>query len=230
MGYARVEPRSRVSVMRVIKQIVNGPGDLKRNFPAEMKAEQVFLPDVVDLSVGESVCIWFHLPRHHVDVYLQGLVVWKRARASRALAAGTGIAASPGQMAELSFLDRVLNRSVAPMPERRHPRTPILAPWSCKVVVPDIKMWSPAQLTDISMGGARIEADMMPVHQGTLVQVGLSWHSGSTHDLELVWFQVADGQVRLGLNRLPKAEIHENEWKSLVERATKAFDVDSGGS
>ncbi len=216
--------------MRVLKHVVKSPGDLKQYFPSELKAEQVFLPDVTDLSVGENLCVWFHLPRHHVDVYLQGLVIWKRARASRALAAGTGIQASDGQMAELSFLDRVLNRSVAPMPERRHPRTPILTPWTCKVVVPDIKMWSPARLTDISLGGARIQADMMPVHHGALVQVGLSWHSGSTHDLELVWFQVSDGQVRLGLNRLPKATIHENEWKSLVERAMNSFDIEADGS
>lgn len=212
--------------MRVLKQVVNSPGDLKRYFPADLSADQVFLPDVTEFSVGESLCIWFHLPRHNADVYLQGLVVWKRPRASRALAAGTGVVVSSGQMAELSFLDRVLNRSVPPLPERRHQRTPILTPWTCKVVVPDIQMWSPAKVTDISPGGARIHADMMPVHQGALVQVGLSWHSGSTHDLELVWFQVADGEVRLGLNRLPKATIHENEWRSLVERAIQAFEAD----
>ena len=216
--------------MRVIKKVVNSPGDLKRYFPAELKAEQVFLPDVADLSVGASVCVWFQVPRHNADVYLQGLVSWKRARASRALAAGTGISLSTGQMAERSFLDRVLNRSVPPLPERRHKRTPILTPWTCKVVLPDIKMWSPAKVTDISPGGARIHADMMPVHHGALVQVGLSWHSGSTHDLELVWFQVGDGEVRLGLNRLPKATIHENEWNSLVERANQAFDVEADDS
>ncbi len=211
--------------MRVLKQVVSGPGDLSRFLGDDPSAEQVFLPDVVDLEVGQRVCVWFHLPRHRVDVYLQGMVVWKRARPSRALAAGVGLELSPGQVAELSFLERVRNRQVEPLPERRHPRTPILAPWSCKVVVPEIKMWSPAQVTDISLGGARICADMMPVHQGALVQVGLSWHSGTRHDLELVWFQVAEGQVRLGLNRLPKATIHENEWRSLVERARQAFEA-----
>jgi hypothetical protein len=64
----------------------------------------------------------------------------------------------------------------------------------------------------------------MPVHPGAVVQLGLSWHSGSTHDLQVVWFQVADGRVRLGLNRLPKATIHENEWKSLVQRALQTFE------
>jgi hypothetical protein len=210
--------------MRVLKQIVNGPGDLKRYFPAELSAEQLFLPDAASLSVGENLCVWFHLPRHHADIYLQGLVMWKRPRSSRALAAGCGISVRPGQMAELSFLDRVMNRTVPPLPERRHIRTPILTPWSCKVVVPDIQMWSPAEVLDISPGGARIHADMMPVHQGAVVQLGLSWHSGSTHDLQVVWFQVADGRVRLGLNRLPKATIHENEWKSLVQRALQAFE------
>ena len=102
--------------MRVLKQVINGPGDLKRYFPPEVKAEQVFLPDVADLSVGENVCLWFHLPRHNANVYLQGLITWKRARASRALADGSGFQASSGQMSELAFLDRVKNRSVQPMP------------------------------------------------------------------------------------------------------------------
>ncbi len=225
-----MDSQYKVVVMRVIKQIVDSPGDLRKYFPADLSAEQVFLPDVIDFGVGENLCVWFHLTRYNADVYLQGLVIWKRARASRVLAAGIGMAVSSGQMAELSFLDRVVNRSVQPLPERRHHRTPILVPWSCKVVVPDLKMWSPATVTDISPGGARIHADMMPVHHGALVQVGLSWHSGTTHDLELVWFQVADGQVRLGLNRLPKATIHENEWRSLVDRAVDAFGDDSGHS
>ena len=79
-------------------------------------------------------------------------------------------------------------------------------------------------MNDISPGGARIHADVMPIHEGAAVQLGLPWHSGTTHNMELAWFRISAGKVRLGLKRLPKGEIHEREWQALVERALKFFE------
>ena len=209
--------------MRTLKKIIQDPRELHDWFPSELRAGYIFLPGVTQAGVGEEVCIWIQLPPYRAEIYLTGLVAWRRLQHMPGLPAGTGVGLRPGQVDELTFMGRLLTGDVKPLPERLHERTRILSPWSCTIVVPHLGKWSPAALTDISPMGARVELQMLPVHEGCQVQINLPWQSEAMHSMELVWYRTAGGQLKLGLRRNQLGELHEKEWDALVEAAFRHF-------
>lgn len=212
--------------MLVLKRVIENPLSLRAWFPPDQRLGTIFLPDVVDIPVGQEICVWLVLSGLHVDLYLLGTVLFRRLKAVKGnpgLAAGSGLGLRPGHVAELGFLQKLLTHGTGPIAMRRYTRTPILVPWEAKVVIPHLRMWSPATLTEISLGGARIDMDMMPVHEGALVKMELPWHSGAVHELELAWFRMADGRVRAGLSRPLGSTISDTDWEELVARAMSYF-------
>lgn len=212
--------------MQILKKTIHNPIELRRWFPTELRAGFLFLPGEKRVSVGEEVLVWITLPEFHAELYLAGVVAWRRLQAGgpRApLPAGTGVSIAGGQDRELRFLARLLAGEVQPLPLRMHPRTPLISPWNCHVIVPHAQIWSPATIRNISPGGAEVIANQMPLHEGCLIQLGFRWHSGTTLNMELAWFRLAGEKVRLGLHRQPKGAIHEQEWAQLLGFALSHF-------
>jgi Tfp pilus assembly protein PilZ len=212
--------------MQILKKIIHDPTELRRWFPTELQAGFLFLPGETRVSVGEEVLIWVTLPPYHAELYLAGMVAWRRSQAGGkrvSLAAGTGVSLSGGQDRELRFLARLLTGEVRPLPIRVHPRTPLVSPWNCHVIVPHLQQWSTASINNISPGGAEVTASELELHEGCLIQLGFRWHSGTTHHMELAWYRTSGGQVRLGLRRLPTEAIPDQEWEQLVGFALNHF-------
>jgi hypothetical protein len=212
--------------MLVLKRVVENPLSLRSWFPPDLRVGTLFLPNLVDIPVGQEICLWLVIPGLHVDLYLLGTVLFRRLKAMRGnpgMAAGSGLALRPGHVTELNFLQRLLTHGTGPIAMRRFTRTPLLVPWEAKVVVPHLSMWSPATLTEISLGGARIVLDMMPVHEGALMKVELPWHSGAVHELELAWFRMSEEKVCAGLSRPLGSPLGERDWEELVARAMEYF-------
>lgn len=209
--------------MRTLQKTIHQARELHAWFPTELRAGYIFLPDVTTVPVGEELCVWIQFPPYRAEVYLTGLVAWRRMRSAPSMPAGSGFSLRPPQISEMTFLGRLLTGDAQPLPERLHLRTRILAPWSCTVVVPHIGKWSPAALTEISQGGARVELSLLPVHQGCQIQVNLPWHSESMHSMQLAWHRSSGGGVQLGLARELRGMLHEREWDTLVEAATRHF-------
>ncbi len=209
--------------MRTLKKIVTNPHELRTWFPPELQAGFIFLPGITQAGVGEEVCVWIELPSYRAEIYLTGLVAWRRMRHSLELPSGMGVSLRPGQVSEMTFLGRLLTGAVNPLPERLHVRTRLLAPWSCTATVPHLGKWCPALISEISRGGARLEMSMLPVHEGCQVQLNMPWHSQTMHELVLVWYQVHGGQILLGLHRESKDREQEREWDVLVDAAHRHF-------
>ncbi len=209
--------------MQTLQKTISNPRELHAWFPTELRTGYIFLPGVISVPVGEELCVWIQFPPYRAEVYLTGLVAWRRIRDAPGMPAGTGLSLRPAQVDEMTFLGRLLTGDIKPLPERLHSRTRILAPWSCTVVVPHIGKWSPAALTEISPGGARVELSMLPVHDGCMIQVNLPWHSESMHTMHLAWYRSGGGHVQLGLSRKLQGRVHEREWDTLVDAAARHF-------
>lgn len=212
--------------MLVLKRVIKNPMAMRRWFPPDLRVGTIFVPDVVDIPVGQEICLWLDFPSLKVDIYLVGTVLFRRLQpgsGSAKLPVGSGLALRPGHQSELTFLQRLLTSGAGPIAMRRFPRTPLLVPWEAKVVVPHLRMWSPATLTEISVGGARVHIDIMPLHEGATLQIGLPWHSGTKHQLELAWFRVSDERLLVGLSRPVSAGVQPGEWEALVARAVDYF-------
>jgi len=212
--------------MLVLKRVIRNPLSLRAWFPPDQRVGSLFLPEVVDLPVGQEICLWIELASLHVDLYVVGTVTFRRLKPGGAggrLPAGSGLSLRPGQQIELAFLQRLLTLGAGPIAMRRFQRTPLLVPWEAKVVVPQLRMWSPATLTDISLGGARVQLSMMPLTEGASIQVELPWHSAAEHQLECAWFRVVDQQLLAGLSRPLVGNLNAHEWEELVARAMEYF-------
>jgi len=209
--------------MQTLQKIIHNPRELHAWFPTDLRAGYIFLPGVTDVPVGEEICVWIQFPPFRAEVYLTGVVAWRRMRSAASMPAGTGFSLLPPQVDEMTFLGRLLTGDIRPLPERHFARTRILSPWSCTVVVPHIGKWSSATLTEISPGGARVQLSMLPVHNGCLIQVNLPWHSESMHTMHLAWSRSSGGHVQLGLSREQRGMLHEREWDILVDAASRYF-------
>jgi Tfp pilus assembly protein PilZ len=209
--------------MQTLQKIIQNPRELHSWFPADLRAGYIFLPGVTEVGVGEELCVWVRFPAFRAEIYLTGLVAWRRIRQAPNMPAGSGLSLRPAQVDELSFLGRLLTGDVRPLPERHHPRTRLLSPWSCTVMVPHLGEWIPAVLNEISPGGARVELNELPVHEGCVIQVNLPWHSESMHTMHLAWYRNSGGQLQLGMARELLGKGHEHEWDTLVEAASRYF-------
>ncbi len=212
--------------MRTLQKIISDPHELCAWFPSQMRAGFVFLPGVTSVQVGEELCVWIKVPSYRAEVYLTGVVAWRRLKRSEhapAMGPGSGLALRPPQQAEIAFLGRLIIGAVQPLPERHFARTRILVPWSCAVMLPRVGRWCPASLMEISPGGARVELPALPVRQGCAVDVTLPWHSQASHRMHLAWHRATGGHVQLGLTRRLDGSLHEREWDSLVEAASRHF-------
>jgi hypothetical protein len=210
----------------VLKRDIHNPLEIRRWFPPDLRVGTLFIPDTTDLTVGQEICVWLVLPSLQVDLYLVGTVVFRRLRAGGSgsvLHPGAGLALRPGQQAELAFLQRLLTQGTGPIAMRRFVRTPLLIPWEARVEVPHLNMWSPAILTEISLGGARIQFEPMPLHSGARVSIGLPWHSSSHHELQLAWFRLENQKVLAGLSRPLAHTMDQRDWEELVRRAMEHF-------
>lgn len=209
--------------MQTLQKTIHNPRELHEWFPTDLRTGFIFLPRIISVGVGEELCVWIQLPPYRAEVYLTGLVAWRRIRDAPGMPAGTGFALRPPQVEEMTFLGRLLTGDVRPLPERLYTRTRILSPWSCTVVVPHMGQCCPAALTEISAGGARVELTTVPGGQGCPVHVNLPWHSESLHTMHLVWHRNSGGLVQLGLSREQRGMGHEREWDTLVDAATRHF-------
>jgi len=215
-------PRRR-AIMQTLQKIIQNPRELHAWFPTELRTGYIFLPGVTEVGVGEELCVWIQFPAVRAEVFLTGLVAWRRLRQAPKMPAGSGLALRPAQVGELAFLGRMLTGDIRPLPERHHTRTRILSPWSCTVLVPHLGKWSPAALNEISIGGGRVELSEMSVHEGCMIQVNLPWHSESMHTMHLAWYRTSGGQVQLGMARELQGLGHEDEWDTLAEAASQYF-------
>ncbi len=209
--------------MQTLQKIIQNPRELHDWFPTELRSGYIFLPGVTEVGVGEELCVWIQFPAFRAEVYLTGLVAWRRLRQAPNLPAGTGLSLRPPQVVEMTFLGRLLSGDVRPLPERHFTRTRLLSPWSCTVLVPHLGKWVTAELNEISPGGARAELCMLPVHEGCVIQVNLPWHSESMHTMHLAWYRNSGGQIQLGMAREQRGRVHEREWDTLVDAASRYF-------
>lgn len=211
--------------MLVLKRTLENPLHLRPWFPPNLQLGSLFLPELVDIPVGQEICLWVVLPTLQVDLYFVGTIAFRRLKAvkgNHGLARGSGLVLRPGHVAELSFLRRLLTEGTGPIAARRFTRTPLLVPWEAKIVVPHLRLWSPAILSEISLGGARIRLDLMPLHKGAMVQVELPGRSTAVHELELAWFQAGQEKVLAGLSRSPERPM-TREWEDMVAQAMEYF-------
>ena len=214
--------------MQVIRLIASDVSDIKRWFPANLPAGYLFAPGIASFPVGEAVAVWLRIPYLRVELFLQGLVAWRRQQAGATghkLPAGTGVALDPRHGPEIAMLGRIVMGERIPMPPRGHPRLPVIDPWSCNVIIPHLQLYTPAAILDISEGGARVGMGLLPLHEGCAVEIGLPWHSGTTHAMSLAWYRTQGGELRLGLQRRAKGRIHEEEWADLLVVAQREIDA-----
>lgn len=213
--------------MIVLKRTVQSPLDLRGWFPPNQPVGTLFLPAVTDLQVGQEICLWLQMPELGVNLHMIGTVIFRRLNALPTRPPqppGSGLALRPGFHPELRFLQRLLTTGAGPIAQRRHVRTPVLAPWEARVVLPTLRLWSPATVIEISLGGARVELDLLPLAEGTLLQMDLPWHSEANHPLELAWFRIHDNRVLAGLKRpASRSSLDEESWEELVARAMEHF-------
>ncbi|MDY0001593.1 MAG: PilZ domain-containing protein [Polyangia bacterium] len=212
--------------MLVLKRTIGNPLQLRAWFPSDLQLGSIFIPELLDVPVGQELCLWLVLQDLHVDLYFVGTIGFRRLKANKGvhgLSKGSGLVLRPGHVSELGFLQRLLTDGPGEIAARRFARTPILAPWEAKVVVPHLRMWSPATVSEISLGGARVKLDLMPLHKGAVLQLELPGHSKAVHELELAWFQAGQQKVLAGLSRSPENNTTAADWEELVARAMEYF-------
>lgn len=212
--------------MKVIRTTLKDVNALRRRFLPEMQHGGLFVPNAVDLEVGEPVCLWMQLHSHCADLHLYGIVYWLRHRSGNQknvnLRTGAGIGFRAGQEEQVAFLRRALSSHAKAFPVRRPTRTPLLSPWRCHL------KWDSADpraavLTDISDDGAQCMVGPIPVEPGHQVEVLLPWHSETPHVMEVAWKRQSDTRFRLGLRRTETDAEAEEEWRALSDRARRQF-------
>lgn len=211
--------------MKVIRTILKDRAALKERFLSEMQHGGLFIPKAVDLSVGETVCLWLQLRSLDAELHLYGIVYWLRHRSDgqhQHLRTGAGVGFRAGQDDQVEFLRRALGSRLPGFSLRRPTRTPLLNPWRCSIRTNGSEPRA-AVVTDISREGAQCMVGTLPVEPGQTIELLLPWHSETPHLMEVAWKRPADTRFRLGLRRRASQPKAEREWNELAERARRLF-------
>ncbi|MFH2005893.1 MAG: PilZ domain-containing protein [bacterium] len=213
-------------IMIVLRTIINDPAVLRERFLPDMSHGGLFVPLATPLKVGEEVGVWFDLRSHAAELHIMGIVYWIRL-GSRPLGQkpvlGAGIGFKSGQEEQLAFLERVIAGEAEPFPRQRSPRTPLLPPWRCQIAGIGTTEFRPAQLVDISKGGALAVVGRQTVEVAGSLLLALPWHSPTRHEMRVAWERASDIRSRIGLSRLGSGQVADREWATLVSAARKAF-------
>ena len=151
--------------MKVIRTILKDRAALKERFLPDMQHGGIFIPKAVDLTVGETLCLWLQLRSLDAELHLYGIVYWLRHRADdrhQHLRSGAGVGFRAGQQDQVDFLRRAFSSRMPGFPLRRPTRTPLLNPWRCSIRA---NGGEPRQavVTDISRDGAQCMVGALPV-------------------------------------------------------------------
>ncbi|MDY0005027.1 MAG: hypothetical protein RBU30_27255, partial [Polyangia bacterium] len=169
--------------MKVIRTVLKDRDALKERFLPSMQHGGLFIPKAVDLTVGETVCLWLQLRSMEAELHLYGIVYWLRHRGGgkqQHLRTGAGVGFRAGQEDQVNFLRKAMGAKVKSFELRRPTRTPLLNPWRCNIRVGNSDPRQ-AVVTDNSKEGAQCIVGALPLEEGQRIELLLPWHSDTAH-------------------------------------------------
>lgn len=164
----------------------------------------LFLSTGIDLPLGERVVIKALVVGRPEPVYLDGLVSWRRLRPrGTELPRGLYVALSGTARRRFNAAVDFLSKENRSTPVRAHPRFPVFSQAGYRTDRGE----HPAEIRDISMGGAflQVQGPLLKVGSQTHISLNLLPHKSETIALkaEVVRFDPTPGSPGLAVRFLP---------------------------